>query len=226
MSARIEAVCFRVAAEPGARFEPRRLKAPTPHPSTRSPHMHLSISGRRAAAHAMTVLALAFSATLAAPALAAEPGALFAPIESVLMHPRCLNCHTVTSFPRQSDQRLRHNQQVARGAEGKGVPALKCVSCHQATNQGRVPGAPNWHLAPLSMGWEGLTPAGLCAALKDPKKNGGRKTADQVIEHMKTDPLVLWAWQPGAERATPPLGHAEFVTALAAWGEQGMLCPR
>jgi hypothetical protein len=34
--------------------------------------------------------------------------------------------------------------------------------------------------------------------MKDPERNGGRRTGDEVIEHMKVDPLVLWAWDPGA----------------------------
>ncbi|MBC7991663.1 MAG: hypothetical protein H7Z15_00280 [Rhizobacter sp.] len=71
-----------------------------------------------------------------------------------------------------------------------------------------------------------MTTAGLCAALKNPKKNGGRTTAEQVVEHMRTDPLVLWAWDPGAQRQTPPLNHAEFVAELTTWAEQGMPCPR
>ncbi|MBC7991662.1 MAG: hypothetical protein H7Z15_00275 [Rhizobacter sp.] len=82
---------------------------------------------------------------------AEEAGASFERLAPVLTHPRCMNCHTVTSFPRQGDERVNHNQTVMRGSEGKGVPALKCSGCHQDSNQGRVPGARNWHLAPLSM---------------------------------------------------------------------------
>jgi hypothetical protein len=37
----------------------------------------------------------------------------------------------------------------------------------------------------------------MCEQMKDPACNGGRHTAEQIIEHMKTDPLVLWAWTPG-----------------------------
>ncbi len=169
--------------------------------------------------------ALLCAGPVAAVTAAEADGASFDAIATVLTHPRCLNCHTVTAWPRQTDQRLRHSQHVLRGAEGKGVPTLHCSACHQDSNQGRVPGAKNWHLAPLSMGWEGLSTARLCAALKDPKKNGGRKTAEQVIEHMETDPLVLWAWQPGGERQTPPLSHADFVMALKHWAAQGMPCP-
>jgi len=188
--------------------------------------MHGSSPRRSNTPHVMAAWMTMLSTIVVAPVAAAQAAPNFESIESVLMHPRCLNCHTVTAFPRQADERLRHSQQVARGPQGRGVPALPCAACHQAANQGRVPGAPDWHLAPLSMGWEGLRGAGLCAALKDPRKNGGRKTAEQVIEHMKTDPLVLWAWEPGAQRQTPPLSHAEFVTALQAWADQGMPCPR
>jgi hypothetical protein len=162
---------------------------------------------------------------VAPPGLAADAAHPFEPIATVLTHPRCMNCHTVTGFPRQGDLRLRHAQHVMRGADGKGSPAMRCTTCHQTSNQGRVPGVKDWHLAPLSMGWEGLSSGGLCAAIKDPARNGGRKTGEQVIEHMKTDPLVLWAWQPGADRSTPPLSHAGLLAALSHWAEQGMPCP-
>jgi hypothetical protein len=42
---------------------------------------------------------------------------------------------------------------------------------------------------------------------------------------MKVDPLVLWAWSPGAGRTTPPLSHEKFVQALDAWVSAGMPCP-
>lgn len=151
---------------------------------------------------------------------------LFAPIHAVLTHPRCLNCHTRTDFPRQTDHRLRHAQNVLRGPKNRGVPALPCASCHHESNQGRVPGAAHWQLAPLSMAWEGLSPRVLCESIQDPARNGQRRTATQVIDHMRIDPLVLWAWQPGAERSTPPLPHREFVGALQRWAAAGMPCPR
>jgi hypothetical protein len=74
--------------------------------------------------------------------------------------------------------------------------------------------------------WEGKSKQQICEQMKDPTRNGGRRTAAQVIEHMKTDPLVLWAWTPGDGRATPPLTHAEFVKALETWVRAGMPCPR
>src|SRR5918999_1594925 len=54
-------------------------------------------------------------------------------VYSVLIHPRCINCHTATNYPQQGDDRRRHVANVIRGPEGKGVPALNCASCHQET---------------------------------------------------------------------------------------------
>jgi hypothetical protein len=74
-------------------------------------------------------------------------------VYSVLTHPRCINCHTATNYPQQGDDRHRHFANVVRGPGGKGVPALQCITCHQEANADStgVPGAHNWHLAPLSM---------------------------------------------------------------------------
>src|SRR2546422_8520408 len=97
---------------------------------------------------------------------------------------------------------------------------------HQATNSadGFVPGVATWHLAPLSMKWEGRTKAQICEQMKDPARNGGRRTGEEVIEHMKVDPLVLWAWAPGKDRSVPPLSHEAFVAALEVWVRAGMPC--
>jgi hypothetical protein len=86
-----------------------------------------------------------------------------------------------------------------------------------------VPGVEDWHLAPLSMLWEGRSKEQICEQMKDPARNGGRRTGEQVIEHMKTDPLVLWAWVPG-RRTIPPLSHEKFVEALETWVKAGMPC--
>src|SRR5687768_8907149 len=73
-------------------------------------------------------------------------------VYSVLISPRCINCHTATNYPQQGDDRRRHFANVVRGGhEGKGVPGLTCNGCHQEVNADStgVPGSPNWHLAPL-----------------------------------------------------------------------------
>ena len=77
-------------------------------------------------------------------------------IYSVMVSPRCINCHTATNYPQQGDDRHRHFANVIRGREGRGVPALSCIGCHQGVNAEStgVPGGPDWHLAPLSMRWQ------------------------------------------------------------------------
>lgn len=174
---------------------------------------------------ATLLVGLLVAASGGSEAAPATPSASFDPIASVLMHPRCINCHQDQS-PRQTDARIMHRPLVVRGKDGHGAPTLPCQTCHQATNtaNGFVPGVAVWHLAPLSMLWEGLSQQQICEQVKDPARNGGRRTVEKIIEHMKTDPLVLWAWTPGAGRTTPPLSHEKFVEALEAWVKVGMPC--
>jgi hypothetical protein len=156
----------------------------------------------------------------------AQKEALFDPVAAVLMGPRCINCHMVEA-PHQKDTMVKHAQMVVRGKDGHGAATLQCAACHQAKNtpDGKVPGVPNWHLAPVSMSWEALTKAQICQSIKDPSKNGARKSMDEVIEHMRTDPLVLWAWEPGGQRTKPVMSHDEFVKKLEAWANAGGPCP-
>ena len=151
---------------------------------------------------------------------------LFNGIARVLDSPRCLNCHTVTDFPRQGDDRHPHRMNVSRGPDNHGAPGLQCSTCHTTMNQpgSGVPGAPHWGLAPLSMGWEGLSPRDLCAVLKDPARNGHR-SIDDLVRHMTADPLVQWAWTPGEGRTTPPLSQSDFHSLVRHWASQGAQCP-
>jgi hypothetical protein len=152
--------------------------------------------------------------------------AAFSTVARVLRHPRCLNCHTNTQWPRVGNDRERHPQNVSRGKLGMGVPALRCSTCHQRENQDLVgiPGAPHWVLAPLAMGWEGLDDHDLAEAIKDPKKNGGRSLEEQ-LEHLAGDALVGWAWEPGAGRSAPPLSREQMVEAMRTWIEAGAPSP-
>ena len=150
----------------------------------------------------------------------------FGEIARVLRHPRCLNCHTLTSFPRQGDDRHPHANLVRRGQAGRGVPGMACGTCHQAENNpaSGVPGRPNWHLAPLSMGWEGLSDGKLCRALKDPRRNGGRDLA-ALEAHLRSDPLVAYGWDPGANRQPVPLPREDLVKLMETWARAGAPCP-
>jgi hypothetical protein len=147
-------------------------------------------------------------------------------IAPVLEHPRCMNCHPRGDFPRQGDERRRHDFRVSRGPQDKGMPGFECSSCHQAANQAAsgVPGALHWQLAPRSMAWEGLSTGELCRAITDRSKNGNRGLA-QLAEHMTADALVQWGWAPGGNRAPVPIPQPEFATAVARWVSLGGPCP-
>ena len=133
---------------------------------------------------------------------------MFTELGKVLTHPRCVNCHPAGDRPRQGDARRLHQPPVSRGPDGHGTPTMRCDSCHKSANfdPGRVPGHPEWHLAPREMAWEGKTVAEICAQIKDPARNGGRKVED-LIHHIGKDTLVGWAWSPGYGRSAGA-GHA------------------
>jgi mono/diheme cytochrome c family protein len=145
-------------------------------------------------------------------------------VYSVLTTSRCINCHTATNYPEQGDDRHRHLFNVVRGPEGKGVPGLNCATCHQPANADStgVPGAYNWHLAPLSMKWQDtndniLSSTAVCRSLTDRSKNGSLD-GPGILRHHEQEPLVLWAFQPGhhrdgTARSLPPLTHEQFVAA-------------
>jgi len=157
-------------------------------------------------------------------------------VYSVLTHPRCINCHTATNYPQQGDDRHRHLFNVVRGPGGKGLPGLNCATCHQGANADStgVPGAHNWHLAPLSMKWQDvndnlLPSADVCRSLIDRSKNDNLDGSG-ILRHHQQEPLVLWAFQPGqrrdgSARSLPPLSHDEFVAATKTWVAAGMPCP-
>ena len=178
----------------------------------------------------------AVSATPTEPSRA-EGLAAWDQVYSVLISPRCINCHTATNYPQQGDDRHRHFANVIRGPEGKGVPGLNCVSCHQGVNAEStgVPGGPNWHLAPLSMRWQDrndrlLSSADVCRAVTDRGKNENMD-GHALLKHHEEAPLVLWAWNPGRRpdgsmRTVPPISHAEFVEATRMWVDAGTPCPR
>jgi hypothetical protein len=115
---------------------------------------------------------------------------------------------------------------VQRGADNKGLPVMRCTSCHQSHNNdlAGVPGAPHWQLAPRSMGWTGLGIGELCRTLLDPAKNGGR-SVDDLVKHMTADPLVRWAWHPGRGRLPPPVPADDLKVALDLWAAAGAPCP-
>lgn len=148
-------------------------------------------------------------------------------IATVLQHPRCLNCHQEDS-PLQGDMRRPHIPHVLRGTDGHGVSAMRCGNCHNQTGNNPTsgtPGAPHWALAPTSMLWQGLSSRDLCRQLKDPARNGNR-SPQAIIEHMETDPLVGWGWDPGPGLEPVPIPRQEFAGLMKVWVAGGTPCPR
>jgi hypothetical protein len=152
--------------------------------------------------------------------------AYFVELGKVLTHPRCVNCHPAGDRPRQGDEGRPHEPPVWRGADGHGLPAMRCPICHQKANfePGRVPGHPEWHLAPRSMAWEGKTLAEICAQIKDPARNGNRKV-EELIHHIGDDTLVGWAWAPGFGRQPAPGTQQQAKALVDAWVKSGAACP-
>lgn len=158
-------------------------------------------------------------------------------IYSVMTSPRCMNCHSSAAFPRQTDDRYPHVFGVERGQDDRGVPILRCESCHGMRNNPDTgaPGRIDWHQAPLPMSTEaspGVPKSGaqMCADVKDKTKNGNRDLA-AVLAFIEYDQFITWAWDPGTRasgqrRTTPPLNtHDDFVKVVERWIAAGAPCP-
>lgn len=180
-------------------------------------------------AHLVTLIVLPILLTAACSRPGDRPPeslAAWETVETVLRHPRCLNCHQLDA-PLQGDVPRRHVPRAVRGSDNHGVSAMRCGNCHNQMGNNETsgtPGAPHWQLSPVSMVWEGLSSADLCESLKDPARNGNRSDED-LVEHMSADPLVLWGWQPGGTREPVPVPHDRFVRILTTWVETGSHCP-
>jgi len=167
------------------------------------------------------------------PAGSREAGlAAFETVRAVLQHPRCQNCHPAGDAPLQGDDGRPHDQHVARGPTGNGMPGAECTTCHREANP---PDSYGPHTPPgVSKGWHmpgpemklvfvGVAPGALCEQVKDPARNGG-KDAAALRAHLD-DPLVVWGWAPGFGRKPVPIPHADFVAAWEAWFAAGAPCP-
>jgi hypothetical protein len=177
-----------------------------------------------APAAADQLLAPAQFASIGDPAQRSQ--ALFVEVSRVLTHARCVNCHPPDDTPRQGERQALHDPPVLRGAQDRGIPALGCATCHQDRNAelARVPGAPDWRLAPRAMVWLGKSPAAICEQIKDRTRNGGRSLA-QIRDHIAHDELVGWGWKPGADRAPAPGTQDQAGALVQAWIETGAACP-
>jgi hypothetical protein len=123
----------------------------------------------------------------------ARSAALFTELGKVLTHPRCVNCHPAGDRPLQGEISRSHQPPVERGTDGHGLPAMHCSMCHQQANfdPARVPGHPEWHLAPREMAWQNKTLGEICEQIKESARNGDR-SLDDVVHHIGEDTLVGW----------------------------------
>ena len=187
---------------------------------------------RRALPAIVALLALALYARARAdqPKVDAAAGArAFQDVATVLLSPRCRNCHPAGDAPLQTDAGRPHAMHISRRSVAAG---LACRTCHQTRNAealgiaGGPPGAPGWGLPPSDtpMVFEGKSAHALCEQLRDPAQTRGRDLA-ALLEHVSGDPLVLWAWSPGGTRTPPPLSHDRFVAAFRTWVASGAACP-
>ena len=119
----------------------------------------------------------------------ARSAAYFTELGKVLTSPRCLNCHPAGDRPRQGDMARLHQPPVERGADGFGLPALRCPICHQAANFGGVPGNPIWHLAPHEMAWEGKTLSRFALRSRTPR----RMAAARWRRSWNTSARIIWS---------------------------------
>jgi hypothetical protein len=152
--------------------------------------------------------------------------ALFEEAGKVLQSPRCVNCHPAGDRPSQADRGRPHEPLVVRGADGHGAPGMRCQTCHHDSNfdAAGVPGHPDWHVAPISMAWQGRSLGQICEQIKDPARNGG-KDMNALVRHMAEDSLVGWGWHPGGNRTPAPGTQVEFGNLVRAWADSGAACP-
>ena len=153
----------------------------------------------------------------------------FLQVYSVLMSPRCMNCHPAGDVPLIGEDSQLHKKGAKRGKDGKGMYAGVCSNCHGDTNEPGLqtaPGNPNWHLPPANMKmiFQGKTARELAAQLLDTAMNGN-KTTEDLVKHIAEDGLVLWGWNPGEGRKLPPLTHEAFVQAFKTWINNGAYLP-
>ncbi len=154
----------------------------------------------------------------------------FFEIYKVFTSPRCQNCHPAGDAPLQGDDSHVHTQNVKRGRDGHGVYGMRCDTCHQTTNlpgEHMPPGNTKWSLPSPEhkMVFVGRSPAELCRQLKDSKQTGGR-SLQQLLEHVSSDDLVGWAWDPGPGRTLPPLSRLDTARQTKIWIEGGAACPQ
>src|SRR5690606_29163845 len=76
----------------------------------------------------------------------------------------------------------------------------------------------------LQMAWIDKSLGEICQQIKDPQRNGGKSMA-QLAEHMASDHLVAYGWNPPEHLAPVPGNQALFGELFQAWIDAGARCP-
>ena len=145
-------------------------------------------------------------------------------IGPVVTFHRCANCHNAGDSPTQGDDRHLHIPPVNRQTD--------CRQCHGTTN-GTNPGTPpgafgHWRMPPPELSFANKSAEHICRQIKDRARNGGR-SLEELREHVRTDPIIKWTWDPGPGRTKSP-GSWESVafenySGFSAWVRAGAACP-
>ena len=154
--------------------------------------------------------------------------AAFKDVYSVLMHPRCMNCHPAGDIPLQGDNSTIHTMLPQRGPDGRGISTMECATCHADSSvpgEHTPPGNPSWHLPPadMKMVFQGRSARELALQLVDPERNG-HKDMKALREHA-LDTLVKAGWTMGGNREAPPLTYEQFKDVWYAWIDNGAYAP-
>ena len=159
----------------------------------------------------------------------------FAPVAEAFLHPRCTNCHVGASgVPGWAGlgygPEAVHGMHVRAGESRIGAEGLPCRTCHVTAAlendvQRAAPGiAAPWQLPPVTLAWQGASPAQLCARLRDPQQTDGADVT-ALADHVATSPFVAWGFAPGGGRSAPAGNPATLARALLEWAAAGTPCP-
>jgi hypothetical protein len=155
----------------------------------------------------------------------ARSAAMFTELGKVLTHPRC---YQLPSRERQAAAGRREPAAPTAGDARRGRPwpsGDALLDLPQAANfePGRMPGHPEWHLAPREMAWEGKTVAEICAQIKDPAATAAASSRNSSIISVK----IRWWLGLGSRRWPQPRArHAKAGRCAGrGLGENRRACP-